>query len=688
MGIASSNGRSGTQNWTTLQQYFAPGGRTIQTTTNVIDRMLIRIIRIINIVVGCSKLGRFVGWWSFLLSHSCASWVSRTLPVALVPVPRQRRLAPLVPSHCHPFSFKCQTPDNHHHYHFHHHSLPKMDTELLETDNFLNLVSLPCDQDEPVEAATTTVAATTTTTGEETPPTAAAPHPQLAYSAVPRKTKEMIQEWRKITENFAKQVLDPCYLNLPIRSTTIKGAALYPATRTTFEQQQQEQTNQPLPPSLLPGTHKHLGGAYDPTDGCIYGVPANSRAVLCLYYVPEQNTYRLTTIPLPPHIVDVRFKWLRGIFAHGYLWAIPSWANAVLCVDVDAFWGRRPAQPNENGTDIMVHLIPLPPEHPEGLVWQWHGAGINHEKTAIYCIPSNVPSVLKVDLLTKTTSLIDIDYDPSKYPNLDLTNCTNKWYGGIVGDDNCIYGIPYRACGVLQIDCNTDTATLIGPDYGVGQYNWHGGIKVNGKIYAHPSHADTVLVIDTTIKTGGQQQDSTHDDQKRVYELPIHRATYDTDPRKNYKWLGGTVGLDGNIYCPACDTSAVLKIDTSTDTCRTFGFCGTSKNKWQGGVLSPRDGCIYCIPASGTQVLRIIPGADVVQLLGDLAVHKDKWQGGHVGKDGCLYFIPENGYRVLKVIPAMRPPKLIPKHDDDGNRVMHLDPEANSDQDTVELELI
>lgn len=104
----------------------------------------------------------------------------------------------------------------------------KMDTELLETDNFLNLVSLPCDQDEPVEAATTTVAATTTTTGEETPPTAAAPHPQLAYSAVPRKTKEMIQEWRKITENFAKQVLDPCYLNLPIRSTTIKGAALLP----------------------------------------------------------------------------------------------------------------------------------------------------------------------------------------------------------------------------------------------------------------------------------------------------------------------------------------------------------------------------------------------------------------------------------------------------------------------------
>lgn len=124
---------------------------------------------------------------------------------------------------------------------------------------------------------------------------------------------------------------------------------------------------------------------------------------------------------------------------------------------------------------------------------------------------------------------------------------------------------------------------MIGPNYGIGKYFWHGGIKVNGKIYAHPSHADTVLVINTK-------------ERGTISELNIHRA--DNDTRKNYKWLGGSVGADGNIYCPACDTSAILKINVTTDHCETMGFAGAEKNKWQGGILG-RDNCIYCIPANG-----------------------------------------------------------------------------------------
>jgi hypothetical protein len=61
-----------------------------------------------------------------------------------------------------------------------------------------------------------------------------------------------------------------------------------------------------------------------------------------------------------------------------------------------------------------------------------------------------------------------------------------------------VYGVPYRSCAVLRIDCDNDSAELVGPDYGVAGYNWHGGIQINGKIYAHPSHADDlVLVINT-----------------------------------------------------------------------------------------------------------------------------------------------------------------------------------------------
>lgn len=455
------------------------------------------------------------------------------------------------------------------------------------------------------------------------------------------KKKKELSPWKKVVREFEKQVLDPAYIAPPIRSSIIEAAAQYVKAAGSDGEY------------LLPGTHKHLGGAYDPTDGSIYGVPANSRAVLCLH--PETNVdgeifYKMKAIALPESVRDTKMKWLRGIFAHGCLWAMPAWADSVLCVDIDAYHGRRPA----NGD--IVQLLPLPAEHPKGMVWQWHGGALNKDKTAIYCVPSNAKSVLKVDLQTKKTSLIQIEFDVEKYPTFDI-DLSNKFYGAIFGEgDGCIYGVPYRSCAVLRIDCENDSAELVGPDYGAAGYNWHGGIQANGKIYAHPSHADdTVLVINTNA-------DCPRD--KICEELQIKRAEYDQDPRKNYKWLGGAFGADGHIYCPACDTSSILKIDTETEECTTFGFAGKLKNKWQGGLLSPRDECIYCIPADGHHILRIatsagIEGENPIQLLGDIPHHKDKWQGGSVGKDGCLYFVPENGYRVMKVTPPLAPPKIV-----------------------------
>lgn len=79
----------------------------------------------------------------------------------------------------------------------------------------------------------------------------------------------------------------------------------------------------------------------------------------------------------------------------------------------------------------------------------------------------------------------------------------------------------------------------------------------------------TVLVIDTMKDVG----------EDVISELSIHRAVYDTDDRKNYKWLGGSIGADGNIYCPACDASAILKINVTTSHCETLGFAGKEKNK-------------------------------------------------------------------------------------------------------------
>jgi hypothetical protein len=269
------------------------------------------------------------------------------------------------------------------------------------------------------------------------------------------RSDEEIEAWKQAVHDFEQLLLDESFLQLPVRANTIEAAAHYPPSTSSTKA------------ALMPGSHKHLGGAYDPTDGTIYGVPANSRAVLYLKYDKDTNSYQIGTIPLPDSIKDCKMKWLRGIFAHGYLWAIPSWAPKVLCVDVDAFWGRREA------TGDIVQLLDLPAEHMGPMQWQWHGAGINQEKTAIYCIPSNAQQVLKVDLMSKTTSLIPIDYDQARYPSFSL-DLPNKWYGGIPGADNCVYGVPYRSCAVLRIYCNNDSASIVGPDYGIDKYNWHG----------------------------------------------------------------------------------------------------------------------------------------------------------------------------------------------------------------------
>jgi hypothetical protein len=431
--------------------------------------------------------------------------------------------------------------------------------------------------------------------------------------------------WKVDGEKLRQQFLDPHHVSQPMLKAIVECAKDYGEGVSPHG-------------GLFPGLHKYLGGAADPRDGCIYGIPSNSKSLICLY--PEDGTYKIRLEPLPEHSATGQFKWLRGIIAHGYLYGIPAWANSVLEVDIDALWGKREAKGG------IFNMIPLPKGH-NPKQWKWHGASLNKEQTAIYAIPSNAHNVLKVDLKTHSTSFIDIEV-PEKYTNFNIEH-TNKWYGGILGDDNAVYGMPYRTCSLLRIDCATDTASLVGPDHGCQLYNWHGGLKRNGMIYAFPSHADTVLKIDTTVASKGQN----------CTLLEIHRASYDNDTAKNYKWLGGSIGEDGHIYAMPADASAILKINTTNDYCSTFGFVGTEKNKWQGGVLSS-DGCVYAIPANGKHVLRIDTRAEIsegenpMQLVGDLPARKDKWQGAFIGQDGNMWAIPEGGYRILKVSPSAK----------------------------------
>ena len=435
--------------------------------------------------------------------------------------------------------------------------------------------------------------------------------------------------------------------------------------------------------------------------------------------------YQVRTIPLPPESVlpvcqanGGRFKWLRGVVCDGYLYGIPAWATAgVLRVDIAALWGRRRRGGEEGAEEEKaggsggaracspsdaVRILPLPLDTfagndgedggggvgggggrdrvgASGRRWLWHGASLDRGRTAIYCIPSNATSVLKVDLNTMKCSLLRL------LESSTPVDVTNKWYGGLLGGDDAVYGVPYAASGVLRIDCRTNAVTILG-EFGFREYNWHGGVKAgNGCIYAHPAHSSYALKIDTSprrpppassVVADPNDDDENDDDdgEGRLTLLPIRRASYDTDRVTRYKWLGGALGADGNVYNMPSDASSILVIDTKTDMATTFGYVEEGKNKWQGGVCA-RNGFVYAVPADAGTVLQIdtrpIVGDDDgggmggrggerreedmrgrVRLVGDLPLETDKWQGGFAGRDGCIYAIPENFHRIMKLTPS------------------------------------
>ncbi len=457
---------------------------------------------------------------------------------------------------------------------------------------------------------------------------------------------------------------------------------------------------------ILIGKHKWLGGALDDS-GTIYGVPSHSNYVISLSPSTtkqenlndntkksgDSSSYQINMLRLPSYITnnakkdggkhkDHQFKWLRGIINNNFLYGIPAWAkDGVLKVNIHEWSKWREANPSRriiDGDDELsnrlVTTIPFPDELDvqQHYRWAWHGAALNTNSTAIYCIPSNAQHVLKVDLETSTASYLSIPplhgMDPTHHAK--LLAGTNKWYGGIKGDDNCVYGIPYAAGSVLCIDANTDEVKLLG-DFGWNKYNFHGGLKSSkGAIYAFPAHADEVLKIDTTIIDGD-------DDDDKLSLLPIQRAPYDNDPVTRYKWLGGCIGKDGNIFAMPSDASSVLHINVQNDVVTTFGCIENSdptrmnadgtkyveKNKFQGGVLG-RDGFIYALPSNAKGILRIdtrpISGEEGrsifldknrVSCIGTLEQKTDKWQGGFAVKSGEIIAIPENCNSVLKVLP-------------------------------------
>ena len=163
--------------------------------------------------------------------------------------------------------------------------------------------------------------------------------------------------------------------------------------------------------------------------------------------------------------------------------------------------------------------------------------------------------------------------------NADPLAGRDKWLGGVLGADGCVYGVPGHAKTVLQIDPQTDAVRTLGTPMD-GKYKWlRGNLHPDGSIYCIPCHASTILRIDCTASP------------------PVISEMGGPHPGK-WKWHGGVLSPhDLCIYSIPQFAETVLKIDPQTQTTSEIGgpFPGaspTGKHKWYGGLLGG-DGCIY-----------------------------------------------------------------------------------------------
>ncbi|KAL7550333.1 hypothetical protein ACHAWF_013591 [Thalassiosira exigua] len=408
------------------------------------------------------------------------------------------------------------------------------------------------------------------------------------------------------------------------------------------------------PETTFLGRHKWLGGAVDPATGKIYGVPSHSHQVICVTPSSDSSPARVSTIALPNEYHEGHFKWLRGTVHDGVLYGIPAWSTkGVLRVDLkreEATVLPLPRDPSCYRSD------PIPwQEHREAGVdrgrWMWHGGAVGTAgdgTKAIYCPPSNAERVLKVRL---DGSDVVEEVGPR------FAEWQNKWYGGILGVDGCIYAPPYTATGVLRIDPKNDSVEMLG-NFAAGEWKWHGGLlaKSTGVIYAFPAHSNEVLCIDTNSRPEREGED----EEWRVSTIPIQRHSHDADrPSLRYKWLGGSYGADGCIYGMPSDATSVLRIDPIANEATTFGIVPSAINKWQGGVLSDVDKCVYAVPADYSSVLRIdtnpMTPPSISYVGRGFQDVDDKWQGGFVGCDDKIYAIPENINHVMVITPGDKP---------------------------------
>ena len=151
----------------------------------------------------------------------------------------------------------------------------------------------------------------------------------------------------------------------------------------------------------------------------IYTIPGFAHRILAMDVSVEPPKFELIGPVLPGE-----FKWLRGIPIGGIICGIPCHSNAVWKIYALTKKVELHVEWDEKSPDSCPH----------DQKWKYHGAAVSNFDKCIYCIPQASERVMKI--IPKTD---------------EITFIVNKWYGGLILKDGCIYGICQNARGILMV---------------------------------------------------------------------------------------------------------------------------------------------------------------------------------------------------------------------------------------------
>jgi hypothetical protein len=293
----------------------------------------------------------------------------------------------------------------------------------------------------------------------------------------------------------------------------------------------------------------------------------------------------------------------------GFFYGIPSDARRVVKFD-----------------PLNKSLTEIGPDLGEG-GGKWR-CGVLANNSSIYCAPHRADHILKIDTIRGTVETLDDVELP------ETGDCL--WASGALAQDNYVYYMPYSARRIMRLNPDNDSLSSVGDDLGGGLFKYNGTVVGNDDcVYGIPHYTTRIVKFDLT------NPDTTS-------------TVWETRHQEEWFMCGnGVLAGDDCIYA-VNSAGQVLQIDTTRNNCTLIGdpiYSGWEAG-W-GDPIIGADKCIYWPPSSANRVLKFDPETQhLPSLVGDdLGEGCFKWKGGALAPNGNIYCIPYYSTQILVIDP-------------------------------------